>query len=80
MEIKNTVKNKLVKAKDMAVEFVEVAAPYIAIGVISGTIVHITARASYSAGYSQGVLNGAQAGKNAVIEVISDLAKSVETK
>lgn len=80
MEIKNTVKNKLVKAKDKAVAFVEMAAPYIVIGVTSGTVVYIAARAGYLAGYTRGVLNGAQAGKNAAIEIISDLAKSVETK
>lgn len=76
MEIKNTVKTKLVKAKDRAVA----AAPYIAIGVASGTVVYITARASYLAGYTRGVLNGTEAGKNAVIEIISDLAKNVGTK
>ena len=80
MEIKNTVKTKLVKAKDRAVAFAVAAAPYIAIGVASGTVVYITARASYLAVYTQGVLNGTEAGKNAVIEIISDLAKNVGTK
>ena len=80
MEIKNTVRTKLVKAKDRAVAFAVAAAPYIAIGVASGTIVYITARASYLAGYTRGVLNGTEAGKNAVIEIISDLAKNVGTK
>ncbi|MCI7292205.1 MAG: hypothetical protein MR504_08435 [Methanobrevibacter woesei] len=80
MEIKNTVKTKLVKAKDKAVAFVEVAAPYIAIGVTSGAVVYTAARASYLLGYTRGVLSGTEAGKNAVIEIISDLVKNVETK
>lgn len=80
MEIKNTVRTKLVKAKDKAVAFVAAAAPYIAIGIASGTVVYITARTGYLTGYTRGVLSGTEAGKNAVIEIISDLAKSVETK
>lgn len=80
MEIKNTVKNKLSEAKDKAVAFASAAAPYIAIGVASGTIVYITARASHDAGYCQGFLEGNKLGKRAVIETISDLAKNVGTK
>ena len=80
MEIKNTVKDKLVKAKDKAVEIAMVAAPYIAIGVTCGVITYTTASATYAIGYRQGVLSGTEAGKNAVIEIISDLAKSVGTK
>ena len=80
MEIKNTVKNKLSDARDKVVAFASDAAPYIAIVVASGTIAYITARASYLRGYTRGVLSGTEAGKNAVIEIISDLAKSVETK
>lgn len=80
MEIKNTVKTKLVKAKDRAVAFAVAAAPYITIGVASGTVVYIAARASYLAGYTRGVLDGTEAGKNAVIEIISDLTKNVGTK
>ena len=73
-------RTKLVKAKDEAVEFVSVAAPYIVIGVIGGTVAYIAARASYSAGYTRRAFRGAEDGKNAVIEIINDLAKSVETK
>lgn len=80
MEIKDTVKNKLVKAKDKAAEIAVVVAPYIAIGATCGFVTFVTGMSTYRTGYSQGLLNGAQAGKNAVIEIISDLAKSVETK
>lgn len=80
MEIKNIVKNKLVKAKDKAAEIAVVVAPCIAIGVASGFVTYVTGKATYIMGYSQGVLNGTEAGKNAVIEIISDLAKSVGTK
>lgn len=80
MEIKNTVKDKLSKAKDKAVAFAVKATPYIAIGVTSGTIIYITAKASYATGYSQGAIDGSNAGKKAVIEIINDLAKSVGTK
>lgn len=80
MEIKNTVRTKLVKAKDKAVAFAAVAAPYIAFGVACGAITYTTAIATYAIGYSQGAINGADAGKHAVIEIISDLAKNVGTK
>lgn len=80
MEIKNTVKDKLSEVKDKAVAFAAVAAPYIAIGVSCGAITYTTAIATYAIGYRQGVLSGTEAGKNAVIEIISDLAKSVGTK
>lgn len=80
MEIKNTVKNKLVKAKDKAAEIAVVVTPYIAIGATFGFVTFVTGMTAYKKGYSRGVLNGAQAGKNAVIEIISDLVKSVGTK
>lgn len=80
MEIKNTVKTKLIKAKDKAVAFVEVAAPYIVFGAVCGAITYTTAIASYAIGYNKGSIDGTEAGKNTVIKIISDLAKSVETK
>lgn len=80
MEIKNTVKTKLVEAKDKAAEIAVEAVPYITFGATCGFITFVTGLATYKMGYSQGVLNGARAGKNAVIDIISDLAKSVETK
>lgn len=80
MEIKNTVKDKLSKAKDKAVAFATAAAPGIVVGVTCGTVVYITGKAAYAMGYSQGAIDGSNAGKKAVIEIISDLAKSVETK
>lgn len=80
MEIKNTVRTKLVKAKDKAVAFAAVAAPYIVIGVTCGTIAYITGKAAYAMGYSQGAIDGSNAGKKAVIEIICDLAKNVGTK
>ena len=80
MEIKETVKTKLVHVKDEAVAVAAAVAPYMAVGVACGFITYVTAKATYVKWYSQGVLNGAQAGKNAVIDIISDLAKSVETK
>lgn len=75
MEIK-TVKAKLSKVKDKAVEIV----PRITFGATCGLIVFATGMNIYKVGYSRGVLTGARAGKNAVIDIISDLAKSVETK
>lgn len=80
MEIKNTVKDKLSKAKDKVVAFAMEAAPYIVIGVTSGAIVYIAGKAAYAMGYNQGAIDGSNAGKKAVIEIISDLTKSVETK
>lgn len=80
MEIKNTVKDKLSKAKDKVVAFATEAAPYIVIGVTSGAVAYIAGKASYAVGYSQGTIDGSNAGGKAVIEIISDLAKSVETK
>lgn len=80
MEIKNTVKTKLVKAKDRAVAFAVAAAPYAVIGVACGAITYTTALATYAVGYSRGATDGADAGKRAVIEIISDLAKNVGTK
>ncbi|WP_443794434.1 hypothetical protein [Dialister hominis] len=80
MEIKNTVKTKLVKVKDKAVAFAVKAAPYVVIGGVFGLITCTTAKATYAEGYSKGFFEGNMLGKKAVIEVISDLAKSVETK
>lgn len=80
MEIKNTVKDKLSKAKDKAVAFAVKAAPYIVIGVTCGTTAYITGKATYAMGYSQGAIDGSNAGKKTVIEIINDLAKSVGTK
>lgn len=80
MEIKNTVKTKLVKTKDKAVAFAMKAAPYIVIGVTSGAVAYIAGKAAYAMGYSQGAIDGSSAGRKAVIEIISDLTKSVETK
>lgn len=80
MEIKNTVKTKIVKAKDWAVAFAVQAAPGIVIGVTCGTVAYITGKAAYAMGYNQGAIDGSNAGGKAVIEIISDLAKSVETK
>jgi hypothetical protein len=80
MEIKNTVKTKLVKAKDRAVAFAVAAAPYAVIGVACGAITYTTALATYAEGYCKGFLEGNMHGKNAVIEIISDLAKNVGTK
>lgn len=79
MEI-NTVKTKLVEAKDKAAEIAVAVAPYMVVGVTCGFITYVTAKTAYVTGRSQGFLNGAKAGKNAVIDVIGDLAKSVETK
>ena len=79
MEIKNTVKTKLVKAKDRAVAFAAKAAPGIVIGVTCGAMAYITGKAAYAIGYGRGAIDGSNAGKKAVIEIISDLAKSVET-
>lgn len=80
MEIKNTVKTKLVKAKDKAVAFAVAAAPYVVIGGFCGLVTYTAALATYAEGYSKGFFEGNMHGKKAVIEVISDLAKSVETK
>ena len=80
MEIKETVKTKLVKVKDEAAKIAVAVAPYITIGVASGAIVYITAKASYNIGWGRGFVTGTQNGKKAVIEIINDLAKSVETK
>lgn len=80
MKIKNTVKTKLVKAKDAAVKKAVKLAPYITIAVTSGAIIYITAKASYNTGYGQGFITGNQNGKNAVIEIVHDLLKNEETK
>lgn len=79
MEIK-TVRAKLSEAKNKAVKKAVELAPYVTIFATSGAIVYITAKASYIAGYGQGFITGNINGKNAVIEIISNLAKSVETK
>ena len=79
MEIK-TVKTKLSKVKDKAVKKAVELAPYVTIFATSGAIVYITAKTSYNAGYGQGFITGNINGKKAVMEIISDLAKSVETK
>lgn len=79
MEIK-TVKARLSEAKDKAAKIAAGLTPYIAIGVASGAIVFITAKASYNTGWGQGFVAGNQNGRKAVMEIISDLAKSVETK
>lgn len=79
MEIK-TVKAKLSKAKDKVVAFAAVAAPYIVFGATCGVITYTTATATYAVGYTKGTLDGTKLGRSSVIEIISDLAKSVETK
>jgi len=80
MEIKETVKTKLVHAKDEFVAFAAEVMPYVTIAITCGTITYVAAKASYIKGYNQGLCSGARHGKNAVIEIINDLAKSVETK
>ena len=80
MEIKETVKTKLVRAKDKSVAFVKKAWPYPAVVTASIVIMGIENRAYYAKGYSRGFFAGNQTGKKAVIEIINDLAKSVETK
>ena len=79
MEIK-TVKTKLSKVKDKDVKKAVELAPYVTFFATSGVIVYTTAKASYNAGYGQGFITGNINGKKTVMEIISDLAKSVETK
>lgn len=80
MEIKDTVKTKLIKAKNKVVAFAAVAAPYIVFGATCGVITYTTATATYAIGYNKGTLDGIKLGRSSVIETISDLAKNVGTK
>lgn len=80
MNYKETVKNKLVHVKDEAIRKAAELAPYIAILAASGSLVYIVTKAGYNTGYGQGFIDGNLNGKKAVIEIINDLAKSVETK
>lgn len=80
MEIKETVKTKLVHAKDEIVAFAAEVTPYVTTAIICGAITYVAANGAYAMGYNKGLCSGAQAGRNAVIEIVNDLAKKVETK